>query len=263
MSSSSDHAAFIDAYRSALTMDGQLDPTIKVERLNGLVRYEGTSPSPYENGISFAATRERLALREAIVEQIDYFRKKGKAFEWKYSSLFSPEGTESLLVELGFTPSMPESILYVPSSSSIAGKGPLPFAIRELIGEADLAALSELQSAVWNEDFAWLARGLAREKLSAPEQLKIYGAFHERRLVSTGWIRFYKDVAMLHGGSTRLEARGKGAFSALVRTRVAAAHERACPFVAVEAVPESALILKRLGFREAGATRAYFWKPLI
>jgi GNAT superfamily N-acetyltransferase len=61
----------------------------------------------------------------------------------------------------------------------------------------------------------------------------------------------------LGGAATLPEARGRGAFRALVHARWEEAVRRGTPFLAVEAGPQSRPVLERLGFERIGETEAF------
>jgi XTP/dITP diphosphohydrolase len=61
----------------------------------------------------------------------------------------------------------------------------------------------------------------------------------------------------LGGAATVPEARGRGAFRALVHARWEEAVRRGTPFLAVEAGPHSRPVLERLGFQRIGETEAF------
>lgn len=61
----------------------------------------------------------------------------------------------------------------------------------------------------------------------------------------------------LGGAATIPEARGRGAFRALVHARWEEAVRRGTPFLAVEAGPQSRPVLERLGFQRVGENEAF------
>jgi XTP/dITP diphosphohydrolase len=68
----------------------------------------------------------------------------------------------------------------------------------------------------------------------------------------------FASVGVFLGGAATLpEARGRGAFRALVHARWEEAVRRGTPFLAVEAGPQSRPVLERLGFQRVGETEAF------
>jgi hypothetical protein len=66
---------------------------------------------------------------------------------------------------------------------------------------------------------------------------------------------FTERGAVLHAGATRAEARGRGAYRALVAARWGDAAACGTPALVTWAGPMSRPILERLGFREIGTLR--------
>ena len=78
----------------------------------------------------------------------------------------------------------------------------------------------------------------------------IYLAYVDGRPVARGSAAFGERGATLFGGSTLPEARGLGAYRALVAARWEDAVARGTPVLVTQAGPMSRPILARLGFRE-------------
>lgn len=78
----------------------------------------------------------------------------------------------------------------------------------------------------------------------------VYVAYLDGEPVARGSASFSEHAATLFGGSTLPEARGRGAYRALVAARWADAVERGTPALVTQASPMSRPILASLGFRE-------------
>jgi GNAT superfamily N-acetyltransferase len=78
----------------------------------------------------------------------------------------------------------------------------------------------------------------------------IYLAFVDGRPVARGSAAYSEHGVTLFGGSTLPEARGRGAYRALVAARWEDAVARGTPLLVTQASPMSRPILARLGFRE-------------
>ena len=79
---------------------------------------------------------------------------------------------------------------------------------------------------------------------------RIYLAYVDGKPVARGSASFGERGATLFGGSTLPEARGRGAYRALVAARWDDAVDRGTPVLVTQAGPMSRPILVRLGFRE-------------
>jgi hypothetical protein len=78
----------------------------------------------------------------------------------------------------------------------------------------------------------------------------VYLAYVDGEPVARGSGSFSEHGVSLFGGSTLPEARGRGAYRALVAARWRDAVERGTPVLVTQASPMSRPILKQLGFRE-------------
>jgi hypothetical protein len=87
------------------------------------------------------------------------------------------------------------------------------------------------------------------ERLS---DFKTFAAFVDGEIVGNAAVLFGAHAAFLIGGSVREDARGRGAYRALVRARWDAAVVRGTPALTVSAGAMSGPILDRLGFETVG-----------
>jgi len=78
----------------------------------------------------------------------------------------------------------------------------------------------------------------------------VYLAFVDGEPVARGSAAFGEHAVSLFGGSTLPEARGRGAYRALVAARWEEAVARGTPVLVTQASPMSRPILEQLGFRE-------------
>jgi hypothetical protein len=88
------------------------------------------------------------------------------------------------------------------------------------------------------------------ERLS---DFKTFAAFVDDEIVGTASALFGANAVFLVGGSVREDARGRGAYRALVRARWDAAVDRGTPALTVSAGEMSGPILDGLGFTTVGA----------
>ena len=78
----------------------------------------------------------------------------------------------------------------------------------------------------------------------------VYLAYVDGEPVARGSAAFSEHAVALFGGSTLPEARGRGAYRALVAARWEDAVARGTPTLITQASPMSRPILNQLGFRE-------------
>jgi GNAT superfamily N-acetyltransferase len=136
-------------------------------------------------------------------------------------------------------------------------------ALRAVTAEADLRRIAEMESAVWGQDWSWLAGDLAGRIAATPADIAVLAAEAEGAVVSAAWLVFRPgtDFASLWGGSTLPRWRGRGIYRALVAARVQRAAARGVQYLQVDGSDDSAPILRRLGFHAVTTTTPYVWTP--
>jgi GNAT superfamily N-acetyltransferase len=119
-----------------------------------------------------------------------------------------------------------------------------------------LAAL-ELDWEVWGVPYDERVeqRAAQRETWPLAANVGIYVACLDGAPVGFARAVFTPRAPLLLGGSVLPQARGRGAYAALVHARWREAVERGVPRMAVGAGPMSAPILERLGFEPIGRIR--------
>ncbi len=204
-------------------------------------------------------------LNALIARQRDFFAARGEAVEWKTRGHDEPADLPDRLRAAGFVPEPPETVVIALVEELAVAAPALPpgVTLRRVTADADLDRIAALETAVWGEDMAWIA-GYLRGRLAVdPDGTEIYVAEAAGEVVSAAWVAFPPgtDFAMLLGGSTLAEWRGKGIYRALVALRATRAAARNAPYLLVEASDDSAPILKRLGFTAVTTTTPYVWTP--
>ncbi|MGW1876722.1 GNAT family N-acetyltransferase [Streptomyces sp. NPDC001975] len=200
-----------------------------------------------------------------IARQRDFFAARGEAVEWKTRGHDDPADLPDRLRAAGFVPEPRETVVIAQVEDLAVPFPALPpeVSLRRVTADADLHRIAALETAVWGEDMAWIA-GYLRGRLAVePDDNEVYVAEAAGQVVSAAWVAFRPgtDFAMLLGGSTLAEWRGKGVYRALVALRATRAAARNAPYLLVEASDDSAPILKRLGFRAVTTTTPYVWTP--
>ncbi|MFC3575651.1 GNAT family N-acetyltransferase [Streptomyces yaanensis] len=222
-------------------------------------QFRGFVSGPRDLGVR-GAELDRL-----IARQRDHFAARGEAVEWKTRGHDTPADLTDRLRAAGFVPEDRETVL-IGRAEEMAGRPPvLPgdVTLRRVTAEADMRRIAAMESAVWGQDWSWLAEDLTGRVAAAPDQIAVYVAEAGGEVVSAAWLVFREgtEFASLWGGSTLAEWRGRGIYRALVATRAALAAERGVHYLHVDASDDSAPILRRLGFRAVTTTTPYVWTP--
>jgi hypothetical protein len=134
--------------------------------------------------------------------------------------------------------------------------------VRPIVQRDQLKDIIRVLEAVWGGDFSWVSERLGAH-LEIPGYLSAFAAYLQDRPVSVAWVYFPpgSQFASLWGGSTLVEQRGKGLYSALLARRVQEAIQRGRRYAFIEAGPESQPIVARRGFTQLTAEQDYEWKP--
>jgi GNAT superfamily N-acetyltransferase len=138
---------------------------------------------------------------------------------------------------------------------------PTPLAIGMVLSEKPAAAPSDVEvRRVGTDDELYEADRIAAIAFGGPEPPRrpyepdpnntTYLANVDGKAVARGSAAFGEQGATLFAGSTLPEARGRGAYRALVAARWDEAVARGTPVLVTQAGPMSRPILRRLGFRE-------------
>ncbi|MFI0966433.1 GNAT family N-acetyltransferase [Streptomyces sp. NPDC021080] len=199
-----------------------------------------------------------------IARQRDFYAARGEAVEWKTRAHDLPADLTDRLGAAGFVAEDSETVL-VGRSADLAADAVLPdgVALRRVTGGSDLRRIAAMESAVWGEDWSWLADDLAARIENAPENTVVLVAEAGAEVVCAAWLVFKDgvDFAGLWGGSTLEEWRGRGIYRAMVAHRARLAAARGIPYLYVDASAGSAPILTRLGLRAVTTTTPYVWSP--
>ncbi|MBF9233523.1 GNAT family N-acetyltransferase [Microvirga alba] len=244
---------------------GQLSPGYVTERDGAVVRLIGPGPEAHDNAVLW--TRLDGANADAVIAaQVDFFGSRGRAFEWKHFSHDKPSDLAARLQAAGFVAQETETFVAFDVAQD-PGQKNLPSAIRveRLDDPAACKDIAAVNGAVYGDaDSAGrLADMIAREKQSDPDSLSIYAAYVDGNPVSVGWMRHKRGDAFggLFGGSTLMEWRGKGVYSALVAARAREALARGCRWLTVDCSPMSLPILERRGFQRLSVITPFIWSP--
>jgi GNAT superfamily N-acetyltransferase len=180
---------------------------------------------------------------------------------WWIGGAATPDDLEERLRELGFVE--PEDRTHVAVALAIAEEpafGPVEVHVRKAETFDDYLAAREV---------LWEAFATPAEKRDA-ERPGLEQAFHDEQSlgataafvallddepVGAGRSAFCERGALLFGGGVLRDARGRGAYRALVRARWDEAVRRGTPALVTQAAPTSEPILRRLGFEEVTRLR--------
>ncbi|MFF5171385.1 GNAT family N-acetyltransferase [Micromonospora sp. NPDC000089] len=200
-----------------------------------------------------------------IARQVEFFRVRGEAVEWKLTGHDQPVDLADRLRAAGFVPEDQETVVVGPVAA-LAAAVPVPpegVRLREVTTPEDLARIAAMEEQVWHDDRGHLVAGLSREIEADPQSITVVVAEAEDEVVSAGWIRYQRGTgfASLWGGSTLPQWRRKGIYRALVAYRARLAQQRGKSLLQVDCSPDSRPILERLGLVAVTTTTPYIYTP--
>jgi hypothetical protein len=188
---------------------------------------------------------EAEELDEVRAEIHAHVRGRGRiACSWEVGTHARPAGLVDRLQELGLVDDEPTSLAIGMVLSEPPAPGSSDVEIRRV--ETD----DEFYEAERIAAIAFGGPPPARHAYEPDAHNVIYLAYAGGRPVARGSAAFGERGATLFGGSTLPEARGRGAYRALVAARWDDAVARGTPVLVTQAGPMSRPILGRLGFHE-------------
>jgi len=242
------------------------DPSFTWEWDGDVFRVVGPGAHEHENTVVFSDFADAAAADAGIARQLAYFRKRGKAFEWKLYAHDRPADLADRLARAGLQPQGEETVMVFDLERAFRGH-PLPngYGIDEIVDPDRFAELARLHAAVYGDEqqAEWLAHTLADEYRADPSALRMFYVRAHDELVSAGWLRLApaSPFASLWGGMTRTEWRARGCYTALVARRLDIAREAGFRWVTVDCTDQSRPILERRGFDRLATVTPFVWRP--
>jgi GNAT superfamily N-acetyltransferase len=206
----------------------------------------------------------RIRLDEAAVEQAvadvrALVRERGlDEVSWWCGERSTPAHLPALLEAHGLGPDDPAEMTTLTIAAAPAGEPVVE--VRRVESADDYLTALELDWAAFDVPLEErrerrAAAGEAWPVIAADGRVSVHLAYLDGVAVGFGRAVLTPSAALLLGGATAPEARGRGVYTALVHARWRHAVERGVPRLVVAAGPMSAPILERLGFERLGRVR--------
>ncbi|MFP3714034.1 GNAT family N-acetyltransferase [Puerhibacterium sp. TATVAM-FAB25] len=199
-----------------------------------------------------AAARDRFAADPAV----------GRA-EWKTRGHDRAPGLHEALLEHGFVPDEPESVM-VGEASALAVDVPLPdgVALRRVTSEADVRAACAMQDEVFGGPPRPDMADAVLRRLAAADGTELWVAEAQGRVVTAGRLEPVPGTpfAGIWGGATRPGWRGRGIYRALTAARARSALRQGRTLVHSDSTEHSRPILERSGLVKVSTTTPYLWR---
>lgn len=213
--------------------------------------------SPGSGSHSAVVQRLRIAsahVEETIAEIRAVVALRGKTVcQWEVADSATPPDLVDRLLALGFAPHSDESlaigmVLTEPPADDSPGVTTRPV---ETLAELEDAV--RIAHAAFGSSQAFTDESVARAAVTFQNEghgWRTYLAFADGQPIGQATAGFTEHGVLLFGGATREDARGRGAYRALVRARWDDAVAAGTPVLVTHAGAMSRPILTRLGFRE-------------
>ncbi|WP_157008893.1 GNAT family N-acetyltransferase [Agromyces laixinhei] len=257
-------ARFLSAYDEQLRTDAETPGAINVTR-HGPLRLvtfpNGRGFVTYQN---LGATEEP-ALRRLVSEGSTYFQTDPEItkVEWKTRAHDTAPGLHEALLEHGFMPDEPESIM-IGEATALAVDVPLPegVTLRRVTEEADVRAMSAVEDATFGEPVLRETADAHLRRLALRDGMELWVAELGGEIVSVGRLEPVRGTSFagIWGGATRPEWRGRGIYRALTAARARSALDLGKTLIHSDSTEFSRPILERSGMIRVSTTTPYLWR---
>ncbi len=237
-----DHLVEIAENANTYTPLGRNDERISTERY---VLWMGRGDEPGWN------VAQRFRLQPGEVDEVRAeihaaLRERGRtACSWEVGSHATPPDLVDRLLALGLVPDEPTPLAIGMVLTDEPRIAPVDVDVRHVTTEEDAFEADRIAAV----GFGMPPPAAPRPFTPDPDNV-VYLAYVDGRPAARASASFGERGVTLFGGATLPEARGRGAYRALVAARWRDAVERGTPVLVTQAGPMSRPILARLGFRE-------------
>ena len=259
-----DPGVLLAAYDAQLRGDAETSDAARVTTLGPL------SLATYAEGRGFISYRDldgadEERVRGLVAAACAHYADDPKVtrVEWKTRGHDRAPGLHEALLEHGFRPEEPESIM-IGEARALAVDVPLPegVALRRVTDDADVWAMSAVQGRVF-DDPHWQERAKAAlRRVAGGDDVEMWVAEVDGQVVSAGRLEPVpgSDFAGLWGGVTLPKWRGRGIYRGLTAARAKSALRRGKTLLNSDSTEFSRPILERSGLLKVSTTTPYLWR---
>ena len=204
------------------------------------------------------------AIRRLAPEVLTYYRADPEItrVEWKTRGHDTAPGLHEALLENGFIPDEPESIM-IGEATALSVDVPLPdgVTLRRVTAESYVRAMSAMQNEVFGDPVSDdMANALLR-RLATGDGMELWVAEAEGRIVTAGRLEPVPgtEFAGTWAGATSEEWRGRGIYRALTAALAGLALRMGKKLIHSDSTEYSRPILERSGFVKVSTTTPYRW----
>lgn len=204
-------------------------------------------------------------VRVLVTAALEYYRADPEItrVEWKTRGHDHVPGLHEALLDNGFLPGEPESIM-IGEAHRLAAEVPLPAGVtlRRVFSEPDVRAMSAMSDVAFEEPVSEEQANSLLRRLSVDNSMELWVAEVGGQVVSAGRLEPVpnSDFAGIWGGSTLPEWRGRGIYRALTAARARSALAIGKTMINSDSTEYSRPILERSGFVKVSTTTPYEWR---
>jgi GNAT superfamily N-acetyltransferase len=258
-----DQDRLLAAYDEQLRTEAETATAVSVTRMGPLWL------ATYLGGRGFISYRDLAgadadAIRDLVRQALAHFEADHGVdeVEWKTRGHDRAPGLHQALVDHGFEPGEPESIM-IGEARLLAADVPLAdgVVLRQVTEEADIRAMSAMQDEVFGDRVSTARADELVHRLDSADGIECWVAEAEGRIVSAGRLEAVPGThfAGIWGGATRPEWRGRGIYRALTAARARSALRMGKTLINSDSTEFSRPILERSGLVKVSTTTPYEW----
>ncbi len=205
------------------------------------------------------------AIRQLVADAVAYFQADPhfSRVEWKTRGHDRAPGLHEALLDHGFVPGEPESIM-IGEAKLLAHDVALPegVTLRKVFEEQDVRSMSAMQDEAFGDPTSSEMADELLHRLSLRDGMELWVAEADGHIVSAGRLEPVPgtDFAGIWGGATRPEWRGKGIYRALTAARARSALALGKTLINSDSTEFSRPILERSGLVKVSTTTPYEWR---
>ncbi|MDG3085999.1 GNAT family N-acetyltransferase [Vibrio hannami] len=216
------------------------------------------SPGKHGSYINyFDLSSEQADIR--IEQEIEFFTRQNKGFEWKVYDTDTPSDMGERLVHHGFTAGERESFMVFDIEKHHHRFSNYQHRCTKVTSADQIKDTMSIHPQVWGGDFSHQEQALIDQFTAEPGSVSIYNVYVDGKVVSSARITFNGNsrFAGLWGGSTLQDYRGKGYYTDLLAARVLEAKQRGIKYLIIDASDMSRPIVEKYGFEFVTYTTPY------
>jgi hypothetical protein len=204
-------------------------------------------------------------IQNLVAEAVAHYRRDPgiTRVEWKTRGHDHAPGLHDALLDNGFTPDEPESIM-IGEAHALGVDVPLPAGVqlRRVAAEADVRAMCAMVGAVFDDPHVDEVADALLNRLTFGDGMELWVAESRGRIISAGRLEPVRgsQFAGIWGGATTPEWRGLGVYRALTAARARSALEAGKTLIHSDSTEYSRPILERSGMVRVSTTTPYRWE---